>query len=104
MKLWSNLQYRSKKTSQSNLSEGDRKWIILSLIGVQVFLTIGIIFAATNAMSNTWQFLLGMNLLVFAWLFHSYRIWIREKKQKLKTLRDKPLTQFRLSRENSYLM
>ena len=105
MKLWSNSQYRSKKTSQSNLSESDRKWIILSLIGVQVFLTIGTIFAATNGMSNTWQFLLGMNLLVFAGLFHYYRIWIREKKQKLKkTLRDKPLTQFSLSRENSYLM
>ena len=105
MKLWSNSLYRSKKTSQSNLSESDRKWIIFSLIGVQVFLTTGTVFAATNGMSSTWQFLLGMNLLVFAGLFHYYRNWMREKKQKMKkTLMEKPLTQFSPSRENSYLM
>ena len=104
MKLWSNTKYRSKKKSQSNLSESDRKWIILSLIGVQVFLTTGTVFAASYGMSNTWQFLLGMNLLVFAWLFHYYRNWKREKKQKLKALPDKPLPQFSLPNEKSYLM
>ena len=104
MKLWSNSRYRSKNTSQSNLTESDRKWITLSLIGVQVFLTTGTIFAATHGMSNTWQFLLGMNLLVFAFLFHFYRNWIREKKQKPKKIQGKPLTEFSISKESSYLM
>ena len=105
MKLWSNSQYRSKNTTQSNLSESDRKWIILSLVGVQIFLSIGTIFAALNGMNNTWQFLLGLNLLIFAGLFHYYRNWMREKKQKIKSsLSKNPPTQYSFTREKSYLM
>ena len=105
MKLWSNSKYRSEKKSQGNLTESDRKWIILSLVGVQIFLSIGTIFAASNGMSNTWQFLLGLNLLVFAGLFHYYRNGLREKKQKLKNSFSKtPKTEYSFTRDKSYLM
>ena len=56
--------------------------VIISLIGLIGFLTAGVLFAGFYGMSNTWQFLLGINLLILAALFKTYQSGIKQKKSK----------------------
>jgi hypothetical protein len=103
MKIWSKLGSRQKE--QKILPGSDRKWIIVSLIGVIGFLTAGVLFAVINGMSNTWQFLLGINLLIMAGLFKTCKGGLNIKKtskQKIKP-EDNSEYQFSLSEDNAYL-
>ncbi len=103
MNLWSKLG--SRKKEKKILPDTDRKWVIVSLIGVIGFLTAGVLFAVINGMSNTWQFLLGINLLILAGLFKTCKVGLNIKKtnkQKIKP-EDNSEFQFSLSDDNTYL-
>jgi len=103
MKLWSTSV--SRKEARSSLPGSDRKWLIISFIGVIGFLTGGVFFAGINGMSNTWQFLLGINLLILAGLFRIYQNGQKQKKfikQKILS-KDNSQNQFSLFDDASYL-
>ena len=104
MKLWSVSEQGSKNNSKDTLSDSDRKWVMISLIAVQGFLTVGTIFAFTSGMGSTWQFLLGLNLFVFAGLYRTFRIGLKEKAKKLNEKNSFSQKQFSLTDEKSYLM
>lgn len=106
MKLWSITEQGSKKETKNKLSESDRKWVILSLIGVQGFLTVATFFSAIYGLTNAWQFFLGLNLLVFAGLYRTYRSGLKEKDQKLKQIQDTDTLQnkFSLTNDRSYVI
>ena len=103
MKLWSTSV--NQKEAKSSLPNKDRKWVIISLIGVIGFLTAGVFFAGFNGMSNTWQFLLGINLLILAGLFKTYQTGVKQKKfQKQKNQSDEnSLNQSSLFYDATYL-
>ena len=103
MKLWSNLV--NSKKARSYQSDSDRRWVIISLIGVICFLTVGVFFAGFNGMSNTWQFLLGINLLILAGLFKTYQTGHKLKKLKKQKMQspDNPQNQLSLYDDATYL-
>ena len=63
-----------KKVSQINLSDKWINWVIVALIAFQVFLNIAAYNAAISGMKNMSLFLAGLILIVFAGMFHVYRL------------------------------
>ena len=57
---------KSKREPNENQSKNGIKWVIWGLIGIQVFLTIPMIFIMFVSMNNLAMLLLGLNLWVFA--------------------------------------
>ena len=103
MKLWSTSV--SSKEAEKSLHDRDRKWVIISLIGVICFLTAGVFFAGINGMSNTWQFLFGINLLILAGLFKTYQTGKKQKKQNKHKIHsiDNSKNQFSLFDDTTYV-
>ena len=62
-----------KKVAQMNLSEKWLNWVLVALIGFQVFLNIAAYNAVVTGMNNLSLFFTGLILIVFAALFHVYR-------------------------------
>ena len=62
-----------QKVAQINLSEKWINWILIALIGFQVFLNIAAYNAFLSGMNNLSLFFAGLILIVFAGLFHVYR-------------------------------
>ncbi len=67
-----------QKVAQINLSEKWINWVLVSLIGFQVFLNIAAYNAALTGMNNLSLFFVGLILIVFAALFHVYRYGMNE--------------------------
>ena len=67
-----------QKVAQITLSEKWINWVIIALIGFQVFLNIAAYNAFLTGMNNLSLFFIGLILLVFAGLFHVYRYGMNE--------------------------
>jgi ubiquinol-cytochrome c reductase cytochrome b subunit len=67
-----------KKVSQINLSEKWINWVLVALIGFQVFLNIAAYNASITGLNNLSLFFVGLILIVFAGLFHIYRYGLSE--------------------------
>jgi len=59
---------KSKREPNVNQSKNGIKWVIWGLIGMQVFLTVSMIFIMFVSMNNLAMLLVGLNLWVFATL------------------------------------
>ena len=70
-----------QKVAQINLSTKWINWLIVGLLGFQVYLNIAAYNAALEGMKNFSLFLTGLILLVFAGLFHIYRYGMNEAKR-----------------------
>ena len=70
-----------KKVAQINLSTKWLNWLILALIGFQVFLNIAAYNAALSGMNNINLYLTGFILIVFAGMFHLYRYGMAKTKE-----------------------
>ena len=68
------------KVAQINLTEKWVNWILIALIGFQVFLNIAAYNAALSGMNNLSLFFVGMILMVFAGLYHVFRYGMNEAK------------------------
>jgi len=62
-----------QKIAPINLSEKWINWVLVGLIGFQVFLNIAAYNAFLSGMNNLSLFFAGLILIVFAGLFHVYR-------------------------------
>ena len=70
-----------QKVAQIQLSTNWIYWLIIALLGFQVYLNIAAYNAALSGMNNFSLFLIGIVLLVFAGLFHVYRYGMNEAKK-----------------------
>ena len=70
-----------QKVAQINLSAKWINWLIIALLGFQVYLNIAAYNAALSGMKNFNLFLTGVVLLVFAGTFHIYRYGMNEAKK-----------------------
>ncbi|HXV38375.1 MAG TPA: cytochrome b N-terminal domain-containing protein [Nitrosopumilaceae archaeon] len=70
-----------QKVAQINLSGKWINWLIIALLGFQVYLNIAAYNAALSGMNNFSLFLTGVITLVFAGLFHVYRYGMNEAKK-----------------------
>jgi ubiquinol-cytochrome c reductase cytochrome b subunit len=70
-----------QKVAQIQLSTKWIYWLIIALLGFQVYLNIAAYNAALSGMNNFSLFLAGVVLLVFAGLFHVYRYGMNEAKK-----------------------
>jgi len=70
-----------QKVAQINLSAKWINWLIIALLGFQVYLNIAAYNAALSGMNNFSLFLIGVITLVFAGLFHVYRYGMNEAKK-----------------------
>ena len=102
MKLWSISEQGSKSKAKDTLSAKDRKWIMVFLIGAQGFLTAGTVFALMYNMGNTWQFLLGLNLFVFAGLFRTFKNGLKKKPKIISQQNSFSENHFSLTDEKTY--
>ena len=62
-----------KKVAEIKLSEKWINWVLIALIGFQVFLNIAAYNAVLTGLNNLSLFFVGLILIVFAGLFHVYR-------------------------------
>ena len=91
-----------QKVAQINLSEKWINWVLIALIGFQVFLNIAAYNAFLSGMNNLSLFYAGLILIVFAGLFHVYRYGMNQasvpppppktplQEQKPKALEEQP--------------
>ena len=70
-----------KKVAAIDLSDKWINWLLIALIGFQVFLNIAAYNAAMSGMKNMSLFLTGMIMIVFAGLFHVYRYGMAKAKE-----------------------
>ena len=70
-----------QKVAQIHLSAKWINWLIIALLGFQVYLNIAAYNAALSGMKNFNLFLTGVVLLVFAGTFHIYRYGMNEAKK-----------------------
>jgi len=70
-----------QKVAQIHLSAKWINWLIIALLGFQVYLNIAAYNAALSGMNNFSLFLIGVITLVFAGLFHVYRYGMNEAKK-----------------------
>jgi len=70
-----------QKVAQIHLSAKWINWLIIALLGFQVYLNIAAYNAALSGMKNFNLFLTGVILLVFAGMFHVYRYGMNEAKK-----------------------
>jgi len=70
-----------QKVAQIHLSAKWINWLIIALLGFQVYLNIAAYNAALSGMNNFNLFLTGVITLVFAGLFHIYRYGMNEAKK-----------------------
>jgi len=70
-----------QKVAQIHLSTKWIYWLLIALLGFQVYLNIAAYNAALSGMNNFSLFLAGVVLLVFAGLFHVYRYGMNEAKK-----------------------
>ncbi len=70
-----------KKVAAIDLSDKWINWLLIALIGFQVFLNIAAYNAAMSGMKNMSLFLTGMIMIVFAGLFHVYRYGMAKAKK-----------------------
>ena len=70
-----------QKVAQIHLSAKWINWLIIALLGFQVYLNIAAYNAALSGMNNFSLFLIGVITLVFAGLFHIYRYGMNEAKK-----------------------
>ena len=70
-----------QKVAQIHLSAKWINWLIIALLGFQVYLNIAAYNAALSGMNNFNLFLTGVVLLVFAGMFHIYRYGMNEAKK-----------------------
>lgn len=70
-----------QKVAQIQLSAKWINWLIIALLGFQVYLNIAAYNAALSGMKNFNLFLTGVILLVFAGMFHIYRYGMNEAKK-----------------------
>ena len=70
-----------QKVAQIQLSAKWINWLIIALLGFQVYLNIAAYNAALSGMNNFSLFLTGVITLVFAGLFHVYRYGMNEAKK-----------------------
>ena len=70
-----------KKVAQINISTKWLNWLIVALIGFQVFLNIAAYNAALSGMNNINLYLTGFILIVFAGMFHLYRYGMAKTKE-----------------------
>ena len=70
-----------KKVAAIDLSERWLNWIIVALIGFQVFLNISAYNAVLTGMNNLSLFFVGLILIVFAGFFHVYRYSLNQAKK-----------------------
>src|SRR5574342_77954 len=72
---------KTQKVAQINLSGKWINWLIIALLGFQIYLNIAAYNAALSGMKNFSLFLTGVVLLVFAGTFHIYRYGMNEAKK-----------------------
>ncbi|MGI0008079.1 MAG: cytochrome b [Nitrosopumilaceae archaeon] len=70
-----------QKIAQIQLSAKWINWLIIALLGFQVYLNIAAYNAALSGMNNFSLFLIGVITLVFAGMFHIYRYGMNEAKK-----------------------
>ena len=70
-----------QKVAQIQLSAKWINWLIIALLGFQVYLNIAAYNAALSGMNNFNLFITGVILLVFAGMFHVYRYGMNEAKR-----------------------
>jgi len=70
-----------QKVAKINLSTKWLNWLIVALIGFQVFLNIAAYNAALSGMNNINLYLTGFILIVFAGMFHLYRYGMAKTKE-----------------------
>ena len=70
-----------QKVAQIHLSAKWINWLIVALLGFQVYLNIAAYNAALSGMNNFNLFITGVILLVFAGMFHVYRYGMNEAKK-----------------------